>query len=102
MTASPTVSPTRTVRTPLRWAPTGPRRGIRADTAFPSLSTDSTRAIATPAAEPSSCIRTGISDQAARGAGKIGRSYGCFVVDRAKINDVVRRLEGGGFLYAGR
>jgi hypothetical protein len=43
-----------------------------------------------------------VSDQAARANGKIGRSYGCFVVDRAKISDVVRRLEGGGFLYAGR
>jgi hypothetical protein len=43
-----------------------------------------------------------VSDQAARANGKVGRSYGCFVVDPAKIDDVVRRLEGGGFLYAGK
>jgi hypothetical protein len=38
-----------------------------------------------------------VSDRMAR-AGRIGRSHGCFVVDRSKINEVVRRLEGGGFI----
>jgi hypothetical protein len=34
--------------------------------------------------------------------GVLGRSWGCFVVERAVIDEVVSALEGGGFIYAGR
>jgi hypothetical protein len=34
--------------------------------------------------------------------GVLGRSWGCFVVERSVINQVVSALEGGGFIYAGR
>ena len=34
--------------------------------------------------------------------GVLGRSWGCFVVERAVIDQVVSALEGGGFIYAGR
>lgn len=34
--------------------------------------------------------------------GRLGRSWGCFVVDPDVVETVVARLEGGAFLYAGR
>lgn len=34
--------------------------------------------------------------------GKLGRSWGCFVVERGLIAEVVARLEDGGLVYAGR
>lgn len=34
--------------------------------------------------------------------GKPGRSWGCFVVDPARVRAVVDRLEGGALIYAGR
>lgn len=34
--------------------------------------------------------------------GRPGRSWGCFVVDPARIDAVVARLEGGALIYAGR
>lgn len=43
-----------------------------------------------------------VSDRIVEQQGKIGRSWGCFVVDRSVIKALVDRLEGGGFLYADR
>ena len=43
-----------------------------------------------------------VSDRMLAQRGKLGRSWGCFVVDRAVIEDLVARLNGGGFIYAGR
>jgi hypothetical protein len=34
--------------------------------------------------------------------GRPGRSWGCIVVDPARIGAVVDRLEGGALIYAGR
>ncbi len=34
--------------------------------------------------------------------GRPGRSWGCFVVEPRLIEDVVKQLEGGGLIYAGR
>jgi hypothetical protein len=34
--------------------------------------------------------------------GKLGRSWGCFVVDPAVVTNLVAELSGGGFIYAGR
>ena len=42
-----------------------------------------------------------VSQEMAR-RGRIGRSWGCFVVEPAVIDEVVRTLENGGFVYAGR
>ena len=42
-----------------------------------------------------------VSDRMVAQRGKLGRSYGCFVVDVQVVGDLVHRLEGGGFLYAG-
>jgi hypothetical protein len=41
-----------------------------------------------------------VSDKMAQNGG-VGRSYGCFVVDLLQIDDVVRKLGNGGFIYAG-
>jgi L,D-transpeptidase catalytic domain len=43
-----------------------------------------------------------VSDRMVAERGKLGRSWGCFVVEPAVIESLVRHLEGGGFLYAGR
>lgn len=43
-----------------------------------------------------------VSDRIVRERGKLGRSWGCFVVDAAVLSGVVQRLEDGGFIYAGR
>jgi hypothetical protein len=43
-----------------------------------------------------------VSPQVVAQRGVLGRSWGCFVVERAVINEVVSALEGGGFIYAGR
>jgi hypothetical protein len=43
-----------------------------------------------------------VSDRMLAQHGKLGRSWGCFVVDRAVIEDLVQRLTQGGFIYAGR
>jgi L,D-transpeptidase catalytic domain len=43
-----------------------------------------------------------VSDSMLAKQGRLGRSWGCFVVDPAVIESLVRHLEGGGFLYAGR
>jgi len=43
-----------------------------------------------------------VSDRMLAEHGKLGRSWGCFVVDPAVIESLVAHLEGGGFLYAGR
>lgn len=42
-----------------------------------------------------------VSDAMVAERGKLGRSWGCFVVDQAVIEAVVDRLEDGGFIYAG-
>jgi hypothetical protein len=43
-----------------------------------------------------------VSDRMVAEQGKLGRSWGCFVVDPAVVAKFVRLLEGGGFLYADR
>jgi hypothetical protein len=43
-----------------------------------------------------------VSDRMLAQHGKLGRSWGCFVVDPAVIGDLVGRLRNGGFIYAGR
>lgn len=43
-----------------------------------------------------------VSSEIVAQRGVLGRSWGCFVVERAVIDEVVRALEGGGFIYAGR
>lgn len=43
-----------------------------------------------------------VSPQMVAQRGVLGRSWGCFVVERGAIEDVVATLEGGGFVYAGR
>lgn len=40
-----------------------------------------------------------VNDKLAQ-AGKIGRSFGCFVVDRAVIKQIAQELSQGGFLFA--
>lgn len=42
-----------------------------------------------------------VSDKLAR-AGKLGRSWGCFVVDRAVIRQITQQLANGAFLFASR
>lgn len=42
-----------------------------------------------------------VSDKLAQ-TGRIGRSWGCFVVDRAVIKKITRELAQGGFLFASR
>jgi hypothetical protein len=43
-----------------------------------------------------------VSDRMVAEHGRLGRSWGCFVVDPGVIESLVQHLEGGGFLYAGR
>jgi len=43
-----------------------------------------------------------VSDRMASELGKLGRSWGCFAVDRGVIARLVDLLEDGGFIYAGR
>lgn len=43
-----------------------------------------------------------VSSEIVAQRGVLGRSWGCFVVERAVIDEVVRALESGGFIYAGR
>jgi len=43
-----------------------------------------------------------VSDRIASELGKLGRSWGCFAVDRGVIARLVDTLEDGGFIYAGR
>jgi hypothetical protein len=43
-----------------------------------------------------------VSDRLAAERGKLGRSWGCFAVDRGVIARLVETLEDGGFIYAGR
>jgi len=43
-----------------------------------------------------------VSDRMVEEHGRLGRSWGCFVVDPAVVEALVGHLEGGGFLYAGR
>ena len=43
-----------------------------------------------------------VSPQMIAQRGALGRSWGCFVVERGAIEDVVATLENGGFVYAGR
>lgn len=43
-----------------------------------------------------------VSQQMIAQHGQLGRSWGCFVVEPAVISEVVRDLQGGGFIYAGR
>lgn len=43
-----------------------------------------------------------VSDRMAAEHGKLGRSRGCFAVDRGVIARLVDTLEHGGFIYAGR
>jgi hypothetical protein len=43
-----------------------------------------------------------VSDRMAAERGKLGRSWGCFAVDRGAIARLVDVLEDGGFIYAGR
>lgn len=43
-----------------------------------------------------------VSDRMASERGKLGRSWGCFAVDRGVIARLVDTLEDGGFIYAGR
>jgi hypothetical protein len=42
-----------------------------------------------------------VSDKLAA-SGKVGRSFGCFVVDRAVIKQITQQLANGGFLFASR
>ncbi|MGH6950003.1 MAG: murein L,D-transpeptidase catalytic domain family protein [Vitreimonas sp.] len=43
-----------------------------------------------------------VSPQIVAQRGVLGRSWGCFVVERGVIEDAVDLLENGGFVYAGR
>ena len=43
-----------------------------------------------------------VSPEVVAQRGVLGRSWGCFVVERSMIDQVVSALEGGGFIYAGR
>lgn len=43
-----------------------------------------------------------VSPQMIAEHGQLGRSWGCFVVEPTVIADVVRELQNGGFIYAGR
>jgi len=43
-----------------------------------------------------------VSPEVVAQRGVLGRSWGCFVVERSVIDQVVSALEGGGFIYAGR
>lgn len=43
-----------------------------------------------------------VSDRVVSQLGKLGRSWGCFAVDRGVIARLVDVLEDGGFIYAGR
>jgi hypothetical protein len=43
-----------------------------------------------------------VSDQMVAQRGKLGRSWGCFVVDPAVVRNLVAELGGGGFIYAGQ